>query len=85
MAAILEFDMNLLSLMFYAFYQLNNGSIGFLVSENIQKLLIYVFMSIIPKDIAIYRSFCLGVGHLGFFKFMGFSGKIQLGIISKFF
>ena len=58
MAAILDFDMNLLSIMFfYAFYQLNNVSIGFLVSENIQKLLIYVFMYVVPKDMSIYRNF----------------------------
>ena len=42
-------------------------------------------MSIIPKGITIYRHVGLGVDHLGFLKFMGFSGKIKLGIISKLF
>ena len=51
MAAILDIDMNLLSIMFfYAFYQLNNGSIGFLVSEKIQKDSSFMFLcQLFPK------------------------------------
>ena len=56
------------------------------MSENIQKDSSFMFLcQLFPKISQFTDNVGLGVGHLGFVKFMGFSGKIQLGIISKFF